>query len=307
MPDNILRNLNTRNLKTQSLMPVTDWLKVDHWKKMGMLNCKHPWLLSYPSLAVSRPLTQRKRQSGFTLIELLVVIAIIAILAAILFPVFSQAREAARRTACLSNLRQLGTSVALYTQDHDERYFRVMPDCGVPYGDWIPTYMDILYPYVKNAGVFKCPDFAGAPELDPPNNYYADCRSLNLPRLADYHVGYGWNSVLFLPIGRIRDPYSLAEVDVPTETGLLGDSWYQNGTDIGYCTDLGQGLQSYWLYSGPQSGSHIGEKRHTDGINVVLGDGHARYYHLVETRQSYSYHGYYHVRLNPTEPPYCQN
>ena len=60
-------------------------------------------------------------QRGFTLIELLVVIAIIAILAGLLFPVFSSAREAARRTACVSNLRQLGSAVTLYTQDYDER------------------------------------------------------------------------------------------------------------------------------------------------------------------------------------------
>jgi prepilin-type N-terminal cleavage/methylation domain-containing protein/prepilin-type processing-associated H-X9-DG protein len=248
-----------------------------------------------------------KRNLAFTLIELLVVIAIIALLAAILFPVFSQAREAARRTACLSNLRQLGTSVALYVQDYDERYFRSNLGCLVWNGDFTPTYMDILYPYVKNAGIFKCPDFSGMPELNPPDNSHAGCPSLILPRLADYHVGYGMNSVLLVPFSRFQSPYALAEVDVPSEVGMLGDSWSLDGTYIGYCADLGQGRHSYWLYSGGLSGSHYGDKRHTEGINAVYADGHARYNHVVVTRQDYLYQGYYPIRLNPTDPPYCEN
>src|SRR5438046_3068524 len=77
---------------------------------------------------------QRKR-SGFTLIELLVVIAIIAILAAILFPVFSQAREKARAISCLSNGRQIGTALMLYIQDYDERYPQEHPSTGNPAQD----------------------------------------------------------------------------------------------------------------------------------------------------------------------------
>lgn len=91
---------------------------------------------------------------GFTLIELLVVIAIIAILAAILFPVFAQAREAARRASCKSNLKQLGTAVSMYTQDYDERMM-------IGY-NWAPTSDPLgnratLYPYIKNEAVWKCP------------------------------------------------------------------------------------------------------------------------------------------------------
>ena len=89
---------------------------------------------------------------GFTLIELLVVIAIIAILAAILFPVFAQAREKARSISCASNLKQLATSVLMYVQDNDETY-----PLGVRQ-DWDSTWASEVQPYVKNDAVFRCPD-----------------------------------------------------------------------------------------------------------------------------------------------------
>ena len=94
-----------------------------------------------------------RTKSAFTLIELLVVIAIIAILAAILFPVFATAREKARQSACSSNLKQLGLAFVQYTQDYDET-----PPCGVSGTNQILGWAGQLYPYVKSRGVFVCPD-----------------------------------------------------------------------------------------------------------------------------------------------------
>ena len=90
--------------------------------------------------------SQRSIRSGFTLIELLVVIAIIAILAAILFPVFAQAREKARQTTCLSNLKQLGTAAQMYAQDYEER----LPGTELGEGDGEYFWIEMLTPYTKS-------------------------------------------------------------------------------------------------------------------------------------------------------------
>ena len=100
------------------------------------------------------PRTPRSRQA-FTLIELLVVIAIIAILAAILFPVFARAREAARKTACLSNLKQIGTALLMYCQDYDETLVPVAS--GVCPGPTAYSWADLSYAYTKNEKLFDCP------------------------------------------------------------------------------------------------------------------------------------------------------
>ena len=90
---------------------------------------------------------------GFTLIELLVVIAIIAILAAILFPVFAQAREAARKAACTSNMKQLGLALQSYATDYDG----IMPPSQLPSFGANVSWPTMLFPYVKNEGIFVCP------------------------------------------------------------------------------------------------------------------------------------------------------
>jgi prepilin-type N-terminal cleavage/methylation domain-containing protein/prepilin-type processing-associated H-X9-DG protein len=113
---------------------------------------------------------QQKLACAFTLIELLVVIAIIAILAAILFPVFARARESARRTVCTSNLRQLAQAMAMYTQDFDERFpvcnftdnvFGFPPQVHVD-ATGKPIFMiELLQPYTRNKQIFVCPTMRG--------------------------------------------------------------------------------------------------------------------------------------------------
>ncbi|MHB8993998.1 MAG: DUF1559 family PulG-like putative transporter [Armatimonadota bacterium] len=124
---------------------------------------------------------------GFTLIELLVVIAIIAILAAILFPVFAKAREKARQSSCLSNVKQLGLGLLSYAQDHDE----MLP--AFSYGGI--KWDGLIQPYVKNTQIFRCPS------------------------ASTLTLAYGWNYNL---LGYPASPYvaakSLGTIDKPAET-----------------------------------------------------------------------------------------
>src|SRR5579871_6424892 len=138
---------------------------------------------------------------GFTLIELLVVIAIIAILAAILFPVFAQAREAARKTSCISNLRQINTGVAMYTQDYDESLpLNFLQDLNTT-EVWF-SWHDFVQPYMKSWNILICPDSEYQKTdpihfLDPYFNYgmLPTADSVNWPffltRSAAWYQNYG--------------------------------------------------------------------------------------------------------------------
>jgi prepilin-type N-terminal cleavage/methylation domain-containing protein/prepilin-type processing-associated H-X9-DG protein len=197
------------------------------------------------------------KSRGFTLIELLVVIAIIAILAAILFPVFAQAREAARKTACLSNTNQIGLAIMQYVQDYDETYpmnswegeyvNTTDNDTGSAQYGTVMTWLWQIYPYVKNRQVFTCPSdpnpkspFTGY-DVDPCNigpqsltGSACDGWGIPIPisyGINDMIIGYGYepghNGILDSsgsPVGWGMDVKTLASVPNPASTYIFGDS-----------------------------------------------------------------------------------
>jgi len=202
-----------------------------------------------------------KRQSGFTLIELLVVIAIIAILAAILFPVFARARENARKSSCMSNVKQLGMGVTMYVQDYDEafplRYQGTSGNTGVRWYPLAgqPTYL--LEPYVKSTAAFRCPSVT-----------------------ANWTTWYGYNNM----IGRTpaEGPVTLSMVEQVADLVVLGDDqfgagWYyppSGGTGnwgANFCKTPGTGA------AGIQWGVNAPYGRHSEGVNVAFADGHTKW------------------------------
>ena len=194
------------------------------------------------------------RNRGFTLIELLVVIAIIAILAAILFPVFARARESARQTSCLSNVRQLTTATLMYAQDYDETF----PPCYVkepttvqyPEGTHSENrlYYMFIYPYVQNIDIFNCPSAAPYERWD--GSY-------------DGRIPYGINR-------RIAPSHSagasLGEITHPAETVCIGDAY----------GSLSYGIRDTISISNSSIRSIV-PARHNEGANFGFVDGSARW------------------------------
>ena len=219
-----------------------------------------------------------KSQRGFTLIELLVVIAIIAILAAILFPVFAQAREAARKTSCVSNQKQFGQSVMMYVQDYDETFPQSAYSLNTALGIVQPgarlfTVYDALIPYVKNTDVLVCPsqrpgiDFAavltGIGMSGPPGF-----------RFASYGLNWGlFQDPAVPPALFSADPVvSMAELTEPTDTIMFYDATYVR---IGGA----QPDPSCARPPGPLGWENFpGDPRHADGIVMNFADGHAKWF-----------------------------
>lgn len=218
-----------------------------------------------------------KKQRGFTLIELLVVIAIIAILAAILFPVFAKAREKARQISCLSNEKQLGLGIMQYIQDYDERLPAVWDANRAPETNWGIE----IYSYVKSLNVFKCPSnteaaMSGLMHCDGFNNGNTGCGA-NDPQIP---AGYAMNSELgFLNGGQPNyGPYHyLAGIDEPASKIMITETstyvpmthwpdWFACGGSN--CTDLASAKTTSY-YATAFAG-------HTGFMNIVYCDGHAK-------------------------------
>jgi prepilin-type N-terminal cleavage/methylation domain-containing protein/prepilin-type processing-associated H-X9-DG protein len=228
----------------------------------------------------------RRRESGFTLIELLVVIAIIAILAAILFPVFAQAREKARQATCISNLKQLGLGINMYAQDYDEALpynYNYTPD--LKYAWW---WQDSVRPYIKSEAVFTCPSAS-------PHTQNASNRPPGTPNplIRDYIANAAATAVDrgFWPLnstaaGRVG-PFTnnggtgttvqtLAQVADVSGTIAIFDGYRSseiyalNQADCWKPTPLPEKTAS-WIYPGYVA------KRHSDGFVAAYVDGHAKW------------------------------
>ena len=206
------------------------------------------------------------RRTGFTLIELLVVIAIIAILAAILFPVFARAREKARQTACLSNLKQLGTAISMYASDNDGQmpWQQTYVQWGYTGNLGMPGWTESIYPYVKNKQIYLCPSGPANTLSHYSFNQYA------------MSIAYGWASVYgSYTLDSSPDPSAAimvfdgggtsatwpdaasADSDLTNEMQILG------GTD-----DASEGDLCALSFPG----------RHNGGNNMLFMDGHTKWW-----------------------------
>jgi prepilin-type N-terminal cleavage/methylation domain len=174
-------------------------------------------------------MTMTKRPNGFTLIELLVVIAIIAILAAILFPVFAQAREKARQTQCMSNLRQSATAVLMYVQDADE-FFPMAIYAPAPRpggGNCVMTVFDAIQPYMKNVEITRCPSDPKALYMNAAFQTLMGYPSCTLPETISYMYNYDIIRAGRTPLGSgsiSRGTVALAEVPLVAETTMIFDA-----------------------------------------------------------------------------------
>jgi prepilin-type N-terminal cleavage/methylation domain-containing protein/prepilin-type processing-associated H-X9-DG protein len=216
------------------------------------------------------------RRRGFTLIELLVVIAIIAILAAILFPVFAQAREKARQTSCLSNLKQQGTATYMYTQDYDETFPLALYIASQPSGPCGFVSYDALIPYQKNADVQRCPSDSTPLNVGLTVGAVGSLLGASLPAcnvspallLTSYQPNY--SVIVFpappFPATLAESAVTLAALDFPSDTSLLAEATVSGGAltnDPNFAFPLPEPVQA----------------RHSGLVNTVYADSHAKVVH----------------------------
>ncbi len=213
------------------------------------------------------------KRTGFTLIELLVVIAIIAILAAILFPVFARAREKARQASCQSNLKQIGTAAVMYATDYDGTY--------PPYyvNTQAALWVDKCMPYVKNAQLFICPSMSGwyaaaggcGPTTHPPEGSFRY-------RSDPGNVSYAWNAFTewYGPVGATSSTPGLcyhnqcmdSKIQMPAEKIMATDGVCPRTWGIPWVTNFHAGNPAYAIHNG--------------GNNFVFVDGHVKFRNKVQ-------------------------
>ena len=228
---------------------------------------------------------------GFTLIELLVVIAIIAILAAILFPVFARARAKARQASCQSNLKQIGLAAAMYAQDYDGKYASC--HCGRAMDKWgngpgAIWWNGLLMPYCKNYQVMACPSMSNPRfygETEP--GWGTDC-------LYRFEAGYGMNWYYAGTPARDQGWWiSLSEEDIqrPAEKIYIGEAFR---VVVGPNPSIGLPYAT-WIanvQANPLSYGY-GVIRHNDGMNLLFVDGHVKWAKLTNITE---------WMFNPTAP-----
>ena len=222
-----------------------------------------------------------QRRSGFTLIELLVVIAVIALLAAILFPVFARARENARRSSCQSNLKQMGIGVMQYVQDYDEYYpYGQRPketsDPNAPWVNSIYFWPNMIQPYIKSEQVFSCPNQTafrfGSDRLY--RGHYGANRDLLKLQVAQTHASF--------PVAAIKmsELASSASVFMAFDAGIIALDQSSVATPSGYYYIPGFGEipgkscpsnTTVELQPDCESGRHFG------GVNMLFADGHVKW------------------------------
>lgn len=222
--------------------------------------------------------TRSTRRPGFTLIELLVVIAIIAILAAILFPVFARARENARRASCQSNLKQIALGIMQYTQDYDEYLPKEAPrgdamlETGFPAalsgGQYIHMWMHSIHPYVKSAQVFNCP----SANYSYVNNY----TGAYLAR-----TSYGYNHYLS-GLSSATVGVNLAAIPNVSTTVMVVDTSYYVAGPENTCQistpaqDKADLIDCAGTLAGPYNNDNPPMPRHLDTFVMGFVDGHVK-------------------------------
>lgn len=230
------------------------------------------------------------KRSGFTLIELLVVIAIIAILAAILFPVFAKVREKARQTSCASNEKQLGLAFMQYVQDNDETFPVGSQNSYFTAGDHFGIgWAGEIYPYVKSTGLYKCPDdvTADQPNANPP--MYEVSYAMNTHIVNSYTAGpHGLLAGFTAPATTVllsevvNDLVDVTAIDEGKSLATPPTHWsvVSQGDDVIGNNPPGQDATAR-MATGPLDGDinvwDGTQGRHTNGSNFLLADGHVKW------------------------------